>query len=164
MNIDLRGVFSGRVNNLPIDENFDFSSLELNGTTPIDSQVAVACNIFKKADIVKIEGEASFIYNAPCDRCAVETSREMVIPIEHIIVNSVENDDEEDFIVSENMELDLEDLIRTDIALGVPYLHLCKEDCKGVCAGCGKNLNLQECSCEKVVDERLSKLAEFFED
>ena len=164
MNIDLRGVFSGRTDNLVINEKFDFSELELNGSTPISSPVLVEGNVAKKADIVKLVGKASFVYKAPCDRCATETEREMIIPIEHIIVNSVENDDEEDFIVSENMELDLEDLVRTDIALGVPYLYLCKEDCKGICAGCGKNLNLQECTCEKVVDERLSKLAEFFND
>ena len=164
MNIDLRGVFSGRVNQLPINEKFNFSALELNGTTPIASEVSVDCVIAKKADIVKIEGKASFLYKAPCDRCATETERAYEIPVDHIIVNSVENEDEEDFIVSENMELDLEELIRTDISLGVPYLFLCKEDCKGVCSGCGKNLNEEECACVKQVDERLSKLAEFFED
>lgn len=164
MNIDLRGVFSGRVKQLPINEKFDFSTLELNGSTPVASLVSVDCVVGKKADIVKIEGKAVFTYEAPCDRCATLTKREFEIPIEHIIVNSVENEDEEDFIVSENMELDIEDLVRTDITLLVPYLFLCKEDCKGVCSGCGKNLNEEECTCERVVDERLAKLSEFFED
>ena len=164
MNIDLRGVFSGRIKDLPINEKFDFSDLQINGDTPIASEVSVDAVISKKADIVKIEGKALFLYKAPCDRCATVTEREFEIPIEHIIVNSVENEDEEDFIVSENMELDLDELIRTDITLGVPYLFLCKEDCKGVCSGCGKNLNEEECTCENEVDERLSKLAEFFED
>lgn len=164
MNIDLRGIFSGRVNQLPINEKFDFSELELNGTTPIASDVLVDALVSKKADIVKIEGKASFLYKAPCDKCATEIEREFRIPIDHIIVNSVENEDEEDFIVSENMELDLDDLIRTDISLGVPYLFLCKEDCKGICSGCGKNLNEEECTCEREVDERLAKLSEFFED
>ncbi|MEE1002299.1 MAG: DUF177 domain-containing protein [Acutalibacteraceae bacterium] len=164
MNIDLRGVFSGRIKELPINEKLDFSDLELNGTTPIASLVSVDCNIAKKADIVKIEGKVDFLYKAPCDRCAAVTEREFEIPIEHIIVNSVENEDEEDFIVSENMELDLNELIRTDIALSVPYLFLCKEDCKGICPQCGKNLNKEECTCEKQVDERLAKLSEFFND
>ena len=164
MNIDLRGVFSGRVPELSINEKFDFSNLELNGITPVASDVAVDCVVGKRADIVKIEGKAVFTYKAPCDRCATETEREYEIPIEHIIVNSVENEDEEDFIVSENMELDLEDLIRTDISLLVPYLFLCKEDCKGVCSGCGKNLNEEECTCKPQVDERFAKLSEFFED
>ena len=93
MNIDLRGVFSGRVNQLPINEKFDFSALELNGTTPIASEVSVDCVIAKKADIVKIEGKASFLYKAPCDRCATETERAYEIPVDHIIVNSVENED-----------------------------------------------------------------------
>ena len=164
MNIDLRGVFSGRIKELPISEKLDFSDLKLNGTTPIASLVSVDCNIAKKADIVKIEGKAEFLYKAPCDRCATVTEREFEIPIDHIIVNSVENEDEEDFIVSENMELDLLELVRTDISLGIPYLFLCKNDCKGVCAGCGKNLNKEECSCEKEFDPRLADLSKFFEN
>ena len=95
MNIDLRGVFSGRVKQLPINEKFDFSTLELNGSTPVASLVSVDCVVGKKADIVKIEGKAVFTYEAPCDRCATLTKREFEIPIEHIIVNSVENEDEE---------------------------------------------------------------------
>ena len=63
-----------------------------------------------------------------------------------------------------NMELDLDELIRTDITLGVPYLFLCKEDCKGVCSGCGKNLNEESCECGKdEIDPRLEPLRKILE-
>jgi len=26
---------------------------------------------------------------------------------------------------------------------------LCREDCKGLCPGCGANLNIEPCRCEK---------------
>ena len=35
---------------------------------------------------------------------------------------------------------------------------LCSEDCKGLCCGCGTNLNFEDCSCEKEVDPRLAAL------
>lgn len=161
MIIDLRGVFSGKIADLPVNAEIDFSSLTLNGINPISSLVSVDCHITNKADIVKLCGKARFSYKAPCDRCATVTEREYSIPIDHIIVNSVANADEEDFIVSENMELDLDDLIRTDIILGLPYLFLCSDECKGVCSGCGKNLNEEDCICEKQIDDRWAKLSEF---
>lgn len=161
MIIDLRGVFSGKITDLPVTAEIDFSSLMLNGNCPISSLVSVNCRITNKADIIKLCGNAEFLYKAPCDRCATVTEKEYSVPIEHIIVNSVANADEEDFIVSENMELDLDDLIRTDIILGLPYLFLCSEECKGVCPGCGKNLNEEKCICEKQIDERWAKLSEF---
>ena len=163
MNIDLRGVFSGKIKNLPVKEEFDFSALEIGGISPISSKVLVNGDISNNAEVVTFIGKATFNYKAPCDRCAVLTEKTLESPINHIIVNSLGNDDEEDFIVSENMELDLEDLIRSDIILGLPYLFLCKDDCKGVCPKCGKNLNTEKCICEGEVDERWAKLSEFFE-
>lgn len=163
MNIDLRGIFSGKIKELPIKAEFDFSTLEIGGIMPISTPVSVEGNITNKADVVTLVGKACFNYKAPCDRCAVLTEKHFEIPLNHIIVNSLGNDDEEEFIVSENMELDLEDLTRSDIVLGLPYLFLCKDDCKGVCPKCGKNLNTEECDCEGEIDERWSKLSEFFE-
>ena len=163
MIIDLRAVFSGKTKELPIATEFDFKELELNGNKPISSLVCFTGKIVNVAEIVTLKGNITFSYTAPCDRCAVETTKDFDIPVNHIIVNTLENENEDDFIVSENMELDLDDLIRTDIILGLPYLFLCKDDCKGVCSGCGKNLNTDKCVCEKEIDERFAKLSEFFE-
>jgi uncharacterized protein len=34
-----------------------------------------------------------------------------------------------------------------NLRLNLPVRFLCKEDCKGVCTKCGKNLNEGECEC-----------------
>ncbi len=44
----------------------------------------------------------------------------------------------EDYIVIEGDELDLDELIYSDIILLTPTKFLCKEDCKGLCPTCGK--------------------------
>jgi uncharacterized protein len=41
----------------------------------------------------------------------------------------------------------LEDVLREQVLLSVPIKALCKEQCKGLCPQCGKNLNLETCSC-----------------
>ncbi len=163
MSIDLRSVFSGKTQSIPIDEKFDFSDLEVSGINPISSPISVVGSVFMRAEVVRLEATASFVYKAPCDRCCAITEKTFEIPIDHIIVNSSADEDESDFIVSENMELDLEDLIRSDIILGLPFLFLCKEDCKGLCPKCGKNLNTEECICKPEVDERWAKLSEFYD-
>jgi uncharacterized protein len=42
----------------------------------------------------------------------------------------------------------LEDFLREQVLLSVPIKTLCREDCKGLCPYCGKNLNIETCSCK----------------
>ncbi|MCX5974184.1 MAG: DUF177 domain-containing protein [Coprothermobacterota bacterium] len=43
--------------------------------------------------------------------------------------------------------LDLGEAIRQNMLLSVPTFPLCKEDCEGLCPGCGTNLNICDCGC-----------------
>jgi len=55
----------------------------------------------------------------------------------------------------------LEDILREQVLLAVPLKAICREDCKGLCPHCGKNLNVEQCSCaEPVEDTRWSALKE----
>lgn len=47
-------------------------------------------------------------------------------------------------------ELEIIDLtanLREDIIVALPIKPLCAQKCKGICAYCGKDLNLERCSC-----------------
>jgi uncharacterized protein len=58
----------------------------------------------------------------------------------------------------------LEDVLREQILLAVPLKAICREDCKGLCPHCGKNLNVEQCSCaEPVEDPRWSALKDLRE-
>jgi uncharacterized protein len=43
--------------------------------------------------------------------------------------------------------IDITDDVRQTVVLAVPLKLLCREDCKGLCADCGANLNLESCRC-----------------
>ena len=43
--------------------------------------------------------------------------------------------------------LNLEDVLREQVLLALPLKSLCSDDCKGLCAHCGRNLNEGQCSC-----------------
>lgn len=47
----------------------------------------------------------------------------------------------------------LEDTLREQVLLAVPLKTVCREDCKGLCSHCGKNLNEGACSCARGVED-----------
>ena len=58
--------------------------------------------------------------------------------------------------------LDVMPQIRESIYTLLPTKILCREDCKGLCPVCGKNLNEGSCSCESEdIDPRLEALRNF---
>lgn len=54
--------------------------------------------------------------------------------------------------------IDLTDSLRECIILCFPSNPVCREDCKGVCPRCGRNLNKEACTCAAGGDGRWSAL------
>jgi uncharacterized protein len=53
----------------------------------------------------------------------------------------------------------LEDVLQEQVLLALPLKVICRDDCKGLCPHCGKNLNVQQCGCaEPLEDPRWSAL------
>ncbi|MBM4288723.1 MAG: DUF177 domain-containing protein [Deltaproteobacteria bacterium] len=52
---------------------------------------------------------------------------------------------DEDFFSGDELELNV--LLREQILLALPLKTLCREECRGLCRQCGKNLNQESCSC-----------------
>ena len=58
----------------------------------------------------------------------------------------------------------LEDVLREQVLLALPLRAICRDDCKGLCPHCGKNLNLEQCNCaEPLEDPRWSALKDIKE-
>ena len=69
-------------------------------------------------------------------------------------------EDETEIGYYETSGLLLEDVVREQVLLTLPGRTLCREDCKGLCAHCGQNLNEGSCNCaQTVVDPRWNALA-----
>lgn len=57
-----------------------------------------------------------------------------------------EDEDESDFaLVAPDRTVDLADCFTAALTMEVPFVVLCKPDCKGLCPVCGENLNLRDC-------------------
>jgi uncharacterized protein len=57
------------------------------------------------------------------------------------------------------IEIDVEPALRDAVTLSLPLRPLCRDDCKGICAGCGTDLNAGVCQCvDDDVDPRWAQL------
>ena len=139
----------------------DLSQLEYLGEYPLKKPVSMKGKISNSASLVRLEAEISYEYEAPCDRCGLITAEGHTVKIEKSLASSIEGEESDTILLVPDMKLDLDELIYSEVIVSLPMKHLCKEDCKGICFKCGKNLNEGKCDCpEKELDPRLSALAE----
>ena len=83
---------------------------------------------------IHIQGRYSFL----CARC-LETSE-----------SGLSQEFNLDYAIEKGLEfIELSEDIRQEIILSFPAKILCKDDCKGICPGCGVNLNKEQCTCKK---------------
>ena len=158
MFIQLEALLGGGVESLPIDYEFDFSAEELGGVFPFTTPVILKGEIRNTAGIVTIKAKADFSIEVACDRCAEDIRPEFTVDIEHGLVASLNHEDNDDYILIEDMKLDVRQLTLEDIYLALPGKFLCREDCKGLCSECGANLNESSCNCQKPIDPRWAAL------
>ena len=165
MTISLERLFSGEEHEILLNESFDFSKEPVQDAFPFAAPVKLTGKIEARAQVVSLEAEAEVRYHAFCDRCAREAERRYRVPVCHILVEELQHeDDEDDYILVEDRQLDLERLTLEDIYLFLPSKFLCTDDCKGICPQCGTNLNEASCNCKKEVDPRFAALLDMLED
>ena len=115
----------------------------------------------------RIEGKADFVFSAGCDRCLkpVEESREICFTREVWAPDmAAEPSVYEEQPFMEGFQLNVEDLLISEIVTSWPMKILCKPDCKGICPICGRDLNTGTCDCETFVpDPRMAAIKDIFE-
>ena len=148
---------------VPFSTSVDLSDLRYGISRPVTEAVVARGTVRNTAGVLLMTGNITTTIHGICDRCAAEFSREIDFPIDVVLVTelaSEENEDEWVFpLVGDSADLD--DIVRTVFVLNLDSKLLCKEDCKGLCPRCGKNLNDGKCTCEKELDPRLAALRQF---
>ena len=138
----------------------DLSDLQYGTCFPVTEPVLASGTVRNTAGVLVMKGKITTCIHGICDRCAAEFDRDMELPIDAVLVTELANEENEDewVFTLEGDSADLEDIVRTVFVLNMDSKLLCSDDCKGLCCGCGKNLNFETCSCEKEIDPRLAAL------
>lgn len=165
MILDLRSLFVNDGESLSLDCRFDMSKVDFYGERPLKSPVVVKGSAYSRAGIVTLSVVCDCEYTAPCDRCGKQTVKHYKVPIERVLVSKLENGENDEIILLQDFKLDLYELCFTEVVLAMPSKHLCKEDCKGLCPECGKDLNDGPCGCATTSgDPRMAALAKLLEN
>lgn len=165
MLLDLKPLFAGSRAFLPVEFSMDLSELEFLGVKPLKTPVAINGKIVSRAGIVESQLNCKVEYAGFCDRCLKETVVSYNVPIVRTIVTNLENEENDDITVVTDMQLDLEDFCYPDIVMSLPTKVLCRDDCRGLCPDCGKDLNVDSCNCTNTeIDPRLAALAELLKE
>lgn len=97
----------------------------------------------------------------PCRRCLADTTVQ-VQDETHVIfaeAGSDELDDPDVYVLdARSTQLDLRPAVREQWLLNVPAYALCREECKGICPTCGRDLNEGSCDCAASRDARWDAL------
>lgn len=152
------------------------SRFELRGIEGLEKQQdfrlsgpVVAVCILKRKDEDKVEmrGNLRTSLVLVCDRClgeydlAVDTTMQVLLetrPDESLYLQELEcGSGDLDSVLLDEPVVDLDDLLRQQLYLSLPVKNLCTEQCRGLCPGCGADLNQTACSCG--ADENRSPFA-----
>jgi uncharacterized protein len=130
--------------------------------------VELALDIFKDKRRFRLVGRVSTLLELTCSRCLeafrlpVDAAFDLVfLPAqENAAQGEIEVDDEDlSTAFYRDDVIDLGGMMREQFLLGLPMKPLCQEQCRGLCPGCGANLNVGSCSCsQEWTDPRLDAL------
>ena len=90
-----------------------------------------------------------------CRRCLKPAAGVLVAEVHEVFEDEPEEGESYPLV---HDQIDLEPLAREAVVLELPPAPLCREDCRGLCAQCGADLNEGSCSCEAPVDPRWAAL------
>ena len=150
---------------LPFNVSVDLSDLCYGISYPVTEPVVASGTVRNTAGVLMMEGELTTTIHGTCDRCASPFDREIRFPIHAVLVTELADEENEDEWVFplEGDSADLDDIVRTVFVLNLDSKLLCKEDCRGLCPRCGKNLNDGPCNCQKELDPRFAALKQLLE-
>ena len=165
MLLDLSKIIACPGASVSFSTSLNLSDLRYGNCYPVTEPVQAEGSVRNTAGVLVMTGTIHTTIHGVCDRCASDFTSDVEFPLDVVLVTELSNEENEDEWVFplEGDSADLEDIIRTVFVLNMDSKLLCKPDCKGICGGCGKNLNYEACSCQKELDPRFAALRQLLD-
>ena len=146
---------SGTTRIYEVDED-----LALEGDAEIQRVTGVV-RLLRTDKSVWVSADLDSKISCACSRCLREHWQPIHLIIEEEAYSLVDlqigirpadsEDIEKGFGIDQNHILDLTETAREYTALSMPMKPMCRSDCRGMCPGCGTNLNEFSCQCDRAV-------------
>ena len=146
--------------------SFRVTPAELGLPNEFQEAVAVSATLDKSSRQLFLKASVSTSADVECDRCVthireqIQSGYRMYYVWEESEAERIDPSEVQVLLPGQNV-IDLSDDARQTALLALPLKHLCREDCKGLCPQCGRNLNEGTCDCRETrLDGRWDKLKE----
>lgn len=161
MKISLGEALASKTQRVDFDYTVDLSGEEIDLEHPFLSPVRLHGYLDVQGGINRLEAEIDAHVTRGCARCLEPVEYDKKVPVSFILTRKVDSEELDDIIYVESDEVELDELLVPELFLDLETVVLCREDCKGLCPKCGKNLNYGDCGCDRrEIDPRLAKLQE----
>jgi uncharacterized protein len=122
---------------LELKESCDPLRLDLNRPDiKFVEPITVSARVTRGINNVSVELNIGAVMHLTCSRCLQEFTA------------NLSKDVDLNIPVEQTEVIDLTDNLREEILLSYPLKALCRQDCKGLCANCGQDLNKGKCNCD----------------
>jgi len=150
---------------LQVRADLDLSGLRRWGEHPIPSPVRLEASLANNNGILALRYRAQYRLEGLCSRCLKPVQRLETLENSHILMENVEDEKNDAFILVPDAMLDLRELVTADISLALNGVLLCGDQCKGLCPVCGADRNETDCTCEipELTDPRFDSLRELLD-
>lgn len=161
MRLELREIIEVPGGSVPFSCDLETDRLGFPAVLEYEGKPHAEGRVFNEAGVLQLEGRLRADMRCVCDRCGSEFRREKETKLYAVIVEDAGDDPELFTLEGDGIELD--EIISTLFILDMETKFLCREDCKGLCPACGKNLNDGPCGCRKQLDPRFAVLEQLLD-
>lgn len=135
-----------------VEETLDLPTISFGGEEITITQSPVINGKIRNLDgtMLEFKGSAELVMMMSCSRCMEDVEVPLLLEFSQRFqpAETMGEKQDEDAEVFADYRLDLLEFVINEIRLGVPMKVVCREDCKGLCPKCGRNLNEGPCNCD----------------
>ena len=162
MRLNLREIIEIPGASLPFECALEADGLDFPSVVGYSGLPHAVGRVYNEAGVLRLEGTLTADMTCVCDRCGAEFESVKETVLDAVIVEEDTGVNPELFILDGD-EIDLDEILSTLFILDMETKFLCREDCKGLCDRCGRNLNLGSCGCRKQLDPRFAVLEQLLD-
>jgi len=141
----------------------DLSELDFYGRRPICRPVCAEGCVTNHAGALVLTGTIRSELDLACDRCGKPFTREKTVELNSLVAQELEDEENDEIFLLEGTALNLDEVVTESFILAMDTKILCSDDCKGLCAKCGADLNLGPCRCRPETDPRWAALSQLLD-
>ena len=141
----------------------DISDFEFESVKSMSKTLAVKGTVKNSADVLMLTATVKGEMVCVCARCLAEIEKRIDLNVQAVLADELQDENNPDIFLLDGDYIDVDEVIITAFVLDMEQKFLCREDCKGLCEKCGKNLNDGPCDCKTEIDPRWAALQQLLE-